>query len=666
LSDTHVFTATSINEFRVGATRGSFPFVVRSFGGDWPAKLGLPSIVPPDTIPGISNGLPGFNTGTAGFRGSLNWQFLDQVNLIRGAHSLKLGLDVRLLQGHNLQRSAPSGSYTFNAGLSGNPTAPAGTGSAYASFLMGAVQSASVTTHVGESQVSHSISGYIQDDWKTTRRLTLNFGLRYDFQSQPLERNNGSTNFDPACRLPNGLLGCTVFAGVDGQPRNWRPNDFSNFGPRIGFAFDIFGNTKTILRAGYGILYPSQMWRENYPSANGFAQTSTSYPQADPNRPAFRLQQGFPSAPIPPQGRGLGPAAFLGSSVTLDEEDGRIPMSQQFTMGLQQQIRGNWLFEGVYSGNLGRGFTAGSYDLNQLDPQYLSLGQALQQQVPNPYAGLVPGALGGATISREQSLKPFPYYNAINVRNPRLGSYSSHLLLLSAEKRMSSGLTFLFSYTAGKIISDSLHTPVNFGPIEQASITGYQNGKFNRRAERAVDPTDVSKRATVSLLYELPFGRGQQGWNRLLGGWQINTIGIMQTGIPLNVTGANNQRASRPDSTGVSAKLDNPTAARWFDTTQFVNPAPFTFGNVGRTLPDVRAPGTVNWDLSFIKNTRLVERGNLQFRAEMFNFLNHVNLGIPNTGFSPGPDGRNQSGAFGTITSARDARTIQLALKLSF
>jgi hypothetical protein len=140
----------------------------------------------------------------------------------------------------------------------------------------------------------------------------------------------------------------------------------------------------------------------------------------------------------------------------------------------------------------------------------------------------------------------------------------------------------------------------------------------------------------------------------------------MQTGIPLNVTGANNQRASRPDSTGVSAKLDNPTAARWFDTTQFVNPAPFTFGNVGRTLPDVRAPGTVNWDLSFIKNTRLVERGNLQFRAEMFNFLNHVNLGIPNTGFSPGPDGRNQSGAFGTITSARDARTIQLALKLSF
>jgi hypothetical protein len=304
--------------------------------------------------------------------------------------------------------------------------------------------------------------------------------------------------------------------------------------------------------------------------------------------------------------------------------------------------------------------------MNQLDPQYLSLGLALQQQVPNPYAGQVPGALGNATISREQSLKPFPYYSAINVRNPRLGSYTSHLFMLSAEKRMSRGLTFLFSYTAGKVISDSLATPVNFGPIEQASIIGYQNGKFNRRAERSLDPTDVSQRATVSLLYELPFGRGQQGWNRLIGGWQINTIGIMQTGIPLNVTGANNQRANRPDSTGVSAELDNGTAQRWFDTTQFINPALFTFGNVGRTLPDVRTPGTVNWDLSFIKNTRIVERVNLQFRAEMFNFLNHVNLGIPNTAFSPGPDGRNQSGTFGTITSARDARTIQMALKLTF
>ena len=159
---------------------------------------------------------------------------------------------------------------------------------------------------------------------------------------------------------------------------------------------------------------------------------------------------------------------------------------------------------------------------------------------------------------------------------------------------------------------------------------------------------------------------GQRGWNRIIGGWQVNTIGIMQTGIPLLIRGANNQRANRPDSTGISAKLDNPTRQRWFDTSQFVNPAPFTFGNVGRALPDVRTPGTVNWDLSFIKNTKFNERFNLQFRTEMFNFLNQVNLGAPATGFSPGPNGLNQSGSFGVITTARDARTIQLSLKLQF
>ena len=154
-----------------------------------------------------------------------------------------------------------------------------------------------------------------------------------------------------------------------------------------------------------------------------------------------------------------------------------------------------------------------------------------------------------------------------------------------------------------------------------------------------------------------------------------NTIGVMQTGTPVVIRGASNNLADRPDSTGISAKLDNPTRDRWFDTTQFVNPPLYTYGNVGRVLPDVRGPGTVNWDLSVIKNTRVTERVNLQFRAEAFNFINHVNLGIPNTGgpnssagsgFIPGADGRNRNGAFGTITTARDARNIQLGLKVIF
>ena len=667
LSDTHTFTPTIINESRIGVTRGYFPFIVRSFGGGWPAKLGLPSIVPADTFPAIGNGLPGFNTGTAGVRGSVNWQFLDSVTMVRGAHTVKLGVDFRTLQGNNLQRAAPSGSYTFASGLTGNPTAPAGTGSAYATFLLGAVSSASVTTHLGESQRSHSLSGFVQDDWKITRRLTLNLGLRYDYQAQTVENKNGTTNFDLGCKLPNGLTGCTVYAGSAGQPRAYRDPDYKNLGPRIGFAWDVFGTSRTVIRGGFGLIYPSQMWRENYGNAAGFAQTSTSYVQSNPNLPAFALKIGFPSAPIQPLGQALGAQPFLGQGVAIDERNGNTPKSNQMSFSVQQQFKGNWMVDAGYSGNIGSGFTAGSYDFNQLDDQFLSQGAALRQQVPNPFVGLVPGALGAATISRLQALKPYPYYSGISIRNPRLGAYNSHLFLLSVEKRMSKGFTVLFSFTGGKVISDSLANPVNFGPVEQVNQIGYQDGKFNRKLERAVDPTDVSKRGVVSLLYELPFGRGPGLANRLIGGWQVNSIGIMQTGLPILIGGANNFLANRPNSTGTSANLNGSgTALRWFDTDQFVNPADYTYGTIGRVLPDVRGPGTVNWDLSLIKNTRIKERFNLQFRAEAFNFLNHVNLGIPNGSFSAGTNGKNISGSFGTITTARDARNIQFGLKFIF
>ena len=237
---------------------------------------------------------------------------------------------------------------------------------------------------------------------------------------------------------------------------------------------------------------------------------------------------------------------------------------------------------------------------------------------------------------------------------------------------MSHGLSVLFSYTGGKVISDSLATPVNFGPIEQANEISFQNGKFDRRLNRSVDPDDVSSRGVVSILYELPFGRGQRFQsshgvvNTMVGGWQVNTIGAMQTGLPLIIRGASNFLADRPNSTGKSAKLDSPSRNGWFDTGQFINPPDFTYGNIGRVLPDVRTPGTVNWDLSVMKNTKLTERVNLQFRAEAFNFLNHVNLGAPNVSFSAGTDGKNRSGSFGLITSARDARIGQLGLKVIF
>ena len=240
------------------------------------------------------------------------------------------------------------------------------------------------------------------------------------------------------------------------------------------------------------------------------------------------------------------------------------------------------------------------------------------------------------------------------------------------KRRFSRGLLVNISFTGGKKIADSTIVPIDFGPVEQTNDNGFQDGLFNRRLEKAVDPTDVARRSVISLIYELPFGLGKR-WNpgngiarKMVSGWQVNLINVAQTGVPLTVRGANNFQADRPNSTGVSAQLDTRTPQRWFDTSQFVNPPAFTVGNVGRTIPDVRHPGAFNIDFSMIKDTQITERIKLQFRAEVFNLSNRVNYGLANDSFGAGPDGRNASATFGTIASSRDARIGQLALKVIF
>jgi hypothetical protein len=676
-ADTHTFSPMLINEVRISLARGLFPFSVASAGGGWPQKIGLPANYPPDTMPVFNNGLPGILCCTDGLRGQTGWAFVDTVTKIKGSHTLKFGYDHRLNRGNSFQKAFPSGSLNFAGGLTGNPQSPAGTGSSYATFLAGAVSDGSVTTHLGQSLQGFTAAGFFQDDWRATRRLTINIGLRYDYQQQPNERWNGSSNFDPfGVDTVSGLLGRTVYAGREGQGRTFRNEDYADWGPRFGFAYDVSGKGKTVLRGGYAIFYPTIWYTFNYGATSGFASTTTNYtpPGGNSNVPAFQLKNGLPFPAIQPQGAALGPSAFLGQSVTWDETSGQTARSQQWTISLQHELRGNWKVEANYAGNLGSHFSPAGYEYNQLDPKYMPLGQQLLNQVPNPYAGRVPGSLGGATISSLQALKPYPYYTSITVRSPHATGYNSHALILSAEKRMSKGLSLLFSYTGGKILSEGINTPISFGAVEQTNVYGYQSGKFNRHVERSVDPLDISQRAVASALYELPFGKGKpwasgsRAVNSIIGGWQLNVVGTMQTGPPVVVRGASGPGgfADRPDSTGRGAAISNPSAQRWFDTTQFVNPANFTFGNLGRVLPDVRNPGTNNWDFSAIKNTSITERFTLQFRFESFNVLNHVNLRLANGNFSPGADGKNNSGSFGVITSSRDARNQQVGLKLIF
>ena len=661
--------------------------------------------MPNFAIPAVGNGLPASNQ-TIGFRAYTLPQVTDTVTKIIRRHALVFGFDWRYNAGANLQRNAPSGTFSFAAGLTNNPSgaAPAAgtvnSGNTYATFLAGAVSAASIATNTGELDRSFSTSFFLQDDWQATDRLTLNLGLRYDYQQQPFEQNNGYSNFNPNVSS-GGFTGVFQYANTNGVGRNFVPESYKDFAPRVGFAYKLTGDGKTVLRGGFGIYYPL-FFNSIYTSqVNGFSATSTSYNTSVTNTPAFQFKNGFPTTPLQPIGAAFGPLGFLGQSVGFqDPTQWKSPMSQQYTLSIQRQIPYDTVLQATYVGNHGVHLPAGGYNINALNPNSFSLGRtALQSQVTNPYAGQISGSLGAATITRQQSLLPFPYYGTVTTYNPHNGNLIAHYLQLSAQRQARSGLTVLFGYTMGKQLDDSVASPLSY-LNGLAANNGYQN-PYNRRAEYSLDPSDVSQRATVSALYNLPFGRGthfstHNGLvDRVIGGFQFNVIGVFQTGTPLTITGGNAFTATRPNYTpGQKVSISNQSPTKWFNTYAFQNPTDYTFGNVPRTLPHVRGPGTQNFDFSIFKTTEITERLKLQLRAEAFNVLNHANFGLPNTGFAAntntlvngngvsagctvtgsdangnpnaGTGNCNTSSTFGAITTAADGRSLQLAAKFTF
>lgn len=279
--------------------------------------------------------------------------------------------------------------------------------------------------------------------------------------------------------------------------------------------------------------------------------------------------------------------------------------------------------------------------------------------MPNPFRNFVSvGTLSQPTVARGQLLRPFPQFTGVVQRDVRTGFSIYHSLQLKLEHRFSHGFSFLGSFTAAKQIGTPLaHTVV--------ADAGFQNNN-KRYLDRSLSGFDVARRVVLSGTWELPFGKGQKGPLQVIaGGWQVNGIVTLQGGFPLGIGTASNQTnsfggGSRPNNNGTSAALSGSerTLDRWFNTSVFSQPPPFTFGNTSRTLPDVRTPGVTNFDFSITKNTKITERIGTQFRAEFFNGFNHANFGGPGTAFG--------NANFGVISSALDPRIIQLGLKILY
>lgn len=675
-TETHVFSPSVVNEFKANFTRQNLPFQHGSFGGDWPQQLGLPSIVPPDLFPRfdiggmMSLGAPNFAAGT---RAQHSFQIAESVSIVKGRHHLKAGIDQRWQRLNWVLRAFPSGQYSFAASLTNNPLIPANTGFGMATFLLGEVSGGQLEIRPFFSFHHWSHGAYFQDDFKITPRLTLNYGLRWDFASQPVERHDRYSNFLPFDTNPETqMLGQMVYASQN-YPRHFVEKDWNNWGPRFGFAYDLTGDGRTAIRGAYGLIYllsESGNMQGDSSNALGFTTNTPFLPETLGPFRAFRLQDG-PRELIRPLGPAGGPTAFRGLNVNWQDRNAPTPYIQQWNFTVQRQLAGQWVVSASYAGNRGVKLFGANYNLNQLDPAYWSLGLSLQDQVANPFVGQIPtGGLSGATTSRAQLLRPYPDYLNVTTFANHGASSIYHSLQLTVEKRYSRGLSMLVSYTNGKLINDSFSSAGSAG-----AIGDFRFGRFDRRLDRAIDQDDVSQRLVVSGVYELPFGQGKT-WltdargvvNGVLGGWQINGITTVQTGMPLSVRGANNFTGiNYPDLVG------NPTLSRserdvlrWLDTNAFANPADWVVGNAPRTLPSTRGPGLFDMSLSVFKTFSIQERFRLETRIESFNALNWVNYNDPNVTFSPNRAGVNTNPNFGRITSALDARRFQFGLRLTF
>jgi hypothetical protein len=677
-SYTRVLTPTLLNDLRVTASRQWLPFLHPSFDEGWPGQLGYPSIIPQDQFPPVAiAGLLGIGSSSfsGGLRAQQYVQIVDSVNFTRGKHNFKTGIDLRWSRLSFINRVNPSGVFNFNAGLTGNPQVPANTGYGLASFLLGEVAGGQQGFRPFFQYRSVPIGTYFQDDWKVTPRLTLNLGVRYDISFGPSELHDRHSSFDPfLTNAQTGGLGVLTYAGVN-RPSTFVDLDKNNFGPRVGFAWDPFGDGKTAVRAGYGLIYTiSEVGHTqgDNSSAFGFSvDTPFQAPTGTPQK-AFQFSAG-PSFLLQPLGADGGPSAFRGFSMRYQDRAGLTPYMQQWNFTVQRSLWDGWVASVVYAGSKGTKLFGGNYDLNQLDPQYYSLGLALQDNVPNPFRGqIATGPLSGATVTRAQLLRPYPDYQNVQTFAANNASSTYHSLQVFVEKRFARGLSALLSYTNSKLITDAQSIG---GGGTATGLAGFRVGLYDRSIEKAIDSDDVSQRLVVSGVAEIPVGRGRplggdmsKVLDAIVGGWQMNGIGTMQSGLPLSVRGSNNFTGIPFPDVIADPTLDSGerSANRWFNTDVFRNPANFTIGNAPRTLPRTRAPGFVDVAFSVFKTFKFRERFKLETRWEMFNALNRVNLNAPNTTFSPNAAGVNTNANFGRIFGALDARRMQLGLRMTF
>jgi len=634
--------------------------------------------------------IPTINLSTLGTQYSSNWtpwvnkaddyQIRDDISWTKGAHQFKMGASWALYKKIQDVFAATQGNFGFNGSFSGND---------FADFLLGLANSYNEDAiHDSGHWNNVSWAAYIQDNWRVNKRLTLNLGLRWDGVPHTYEADHRASNFDPnlyqqslaATFDASGNIctaagnGCTAVSpglgtspnkiladagtlfylngiGVDGvgsTPKGLTDNHWAAFGPRIGFAYDLTGQGKTILRGGFGTMYERIQGNDMY---NG----GTNIP--------FSAKVGPPNVLLDnPQVGAITGLAVPAASVPVTDITGvsrtayKLPVSYQYSLGVQQALGAKSVLSVSYVGNQNR---HQNYWVERNLPSLSTLQDVIAKKAT--YNTVVP-YLGFRSLRLAE--------NGANAR------YNS--IQLDVRGTLRKDLNFQFGYTYSKAIDSTTGNGGNGYDLNNVS-----NSYVGWRYDLGPSVFDRTHVAFANFVYDIPLFTGNQSraLKTALGGWQVSGIVSMQTGAPLNITVNGTaittfvpNSTNRPDLAGKISYPQKP--GEWFDTSAFALPAVGSWGDMGHNA--VRGPGRDNWNLSLFKNFNFTERARLEFRAEAFNVWNHTQFG--GSGFGGNGQGGgigttaafkadgtlDPTSGFGVVNNAHDARTLQLGLKLVF
>ncbi len=701
---------TTVFNVRLAAAHFDETDVQQQRKGFSPSDLGFrnfPYATPEPTFPRVTmDQFSDIGPGGISLKNPSDSSGSGQGNLTKvfSRHTMKLGGSFRELRGGTNSAGQSSGTFSFSRNFTRRDpnTADAASGSSVASALLGYPSGGGVDVNGSSTWRAWSLGGFVQDDIRLTPRLTVNLGMRWDFDAPAVERyDRFARGFDfeaqnPLAQNPQvraaGLSpkGGFVYAGVGGQPRRISDNDLNNWQPRAGAAYQL--GKKTVLRGGWGLFHAFQTLGGAQP---GFSQRTNYISSTDGGlTPAISdniLSRPFPLGLIVPPGNSLGLLQNVGLGITFQDPARVVPYTHQFSFGIQRELRGDVLVEASYVASRSRklyalgnnegetsttGVNINASSVADLQRAFGTNGAYFQDPVPNPFRGLMTAGSGinGATVTRETLLRPYPQFTSIRRDGWSIGESSYNSLQVRVEKRYGLGLNLTSSYTLSKNLDGT---------------------NFNNDYPRALQPVrqlseiDATHRWTMAGIYDLPFGKGKAlardagpALNHLVGGWQINWLILFQSGFPLNIPGGlepiGNARLPRGQET-----LD-----RWFNTCYrdllgrnqrcvgseqpvWLQRPAFTLRNTPARFPDLRANWEPSWDLSLFKNFDITERWKLEYRAEFLNAFNTPIFGHRDgassivTDFASSNFGAAQRPG-GPRTQYNPPRVVQMALKVRF